>query len=63
LSEYQPQSLASDSGTSKAISQAESSTAGSQLIRPGTRGDSGTNTNAAIADRPAMIIGSQNSQW
>ena len=60
----QPQSGASLSATSSATSQADSSTAGSQLIRPGVRtGDSGTNRTADTAATTVRIIGSQNSQW
>ena len=61
--EPQPQSGASLSATSSATSHADSSTAGSQLIRPGVRtGDSGTKSTAATAAATVRIIGSQNSQ-
>ena len=60
----QPQDGAWLSATSSAASQADSSTAGSQLIRPGLRtGDSGTKIMAAIAAATVRISGSQNSQW
>ncbi len=61
--EPQPQLGASLSATSSATSQADSSTAGSQLIRPGVRtGDSGTNSTAETAATIVRISGSQNSQ-
>src|SRR5450756_352997 len=64
LAEPQPQSGASLSATSRATSHADSSTAGSQLIRPAVRtGDSGTNSTAQTAAMMVRIIGSQNSQW
>jgi hypothetical protein len=59
----QPQAGASLSATSSATSHPDSSTAGSQLIRPGVRtGDSGTNRTAQTAAMIVRIIGSQNSQ-
>ena len=62
--ENQPQAGASLRATSSATSHADSSTAGSQLIRPGVRtGDSGTNSTADTAAMIVRIIGSQNSQW
>ena len=61
--EPQPQAGASLSAISSATSHADSSTAGSQLIRPGVRtGDSGTNTMADTAAMTVRINGSQNSQ-
>ena len=62
--ERQPQLGASLSATSSATSQPDSSSAGSQLIRPGLRtGDSGTNKMAVTAATTVRISGSQNSQW
>ncbi len=62
--EPQPQPGASLGATSSATSHPDSSTAGSQLIRPGVRtGDSGTNKIAQTAAMTVRIIGSQNSQW
>src|SRR5215472_162267 len=61
--EPQPQSEASLSASSSATSQPDSSTAGSQLIRPGLRtGDSGTNSSAPTAAAIVRNSGSQNSQ-
>ena len=62
--EPQPQTGASLSATSSATSQPDSSTAGSQEMRPGVRtGDSGTSSIAATAATTVRISGSQNSQW
>src|SRR5579859_1102714 len=61
--EPQPQPGASLTATSSATSQADISTAGRQLIRPGMRtGEDGTNSTADTAATTVRISGSQNSQ-
>ena len=62
--EPQPHDGASLTPRRRATSQADSSTAASQLIRPGVRtGDSGTKIQAHSVAMAAMTIGIQNSQW
>jgi hypothetical protein len=62
--ESQPQSGASLNATSSTTNHADSSAAGSQLIRPGLRtGDSGTNSTAQTAASTARPSGNQNNQW
>ncbi len=64
LVEPHPQVGASLTPSSRATSQADSSTAASQLILPGVRtGDSGTKRWAQPAAMRVMIRGIQNSQW
>ena len=62
--EPQPQLCPWLTASSRATSQAESSSALPTLIEPSVRsGDSGTTTAAATAARAVITIGNQNSQW